>query len=165
MKIPFATQADVKFGGVDVAQSIVDKYAMGLVEINMAYEKKYNQDTHKEDIIPIHFSFIPKVETVKETLKCEYCKGTGYDKKGLYGTCEMCHGSGVQDHIVQVADTHVYRDMEEMHKCRIEAEKELRKLHSRLGFVIFEVAEQIHNVGKTPRQIRQRYQNRCRGGY
>lgn len=57
-----------------------------------------------------------------------------------------------------------YEDTDEMNKCKVEARVEIEKLHKKLGFVVFEVAEEIRLKGKTPIQRRQYYMNKCRGG-
>jgi len=66
MKIPIKITEDILLpniepcGFVDISQEIVDKYANNLLEINMAFEKKWNKSSGDWDIIPHSFSFNPK---------------------------------------------------------------------------------------------------------
>lgn len=57
-----------------------------------------------------------------------------------------------------------YETLEEMNKCKEKAIIEINKLYKKLGFVIFEVVEEIKLKGKTQRQRMNYYQSKCRGG-
>lgn len=53
-----------------------------------------------------------------------------------------------------------YDSMEEMERCRKEAKIELEKLYEKLGFIIFEVADDVRLEGKNILQKRRYFLNK-----
>lgn len=52
---------DIPIGFVSLSQYEIDLYAKGLLDLDMAFEKKWNEKTKKFEIIAHSFSFCPRL--------------------------------------------------------------------------------------------------------